>query len=193
MAALQRPTWGPGQPTRRRRQRPPAERQTAAPVPASGGDNFLERGAAAAACGGPARSKRRGGSTSPRPRPGPSGLPYLPPAPRSGRLRAALAAAAADRSRNLWAIRTPSPAGLRGQPPARLYWPGWPRAARRAAPLTRHRTPSPSCARRGPARMCAPSSGPSCWRSLKGCRPCPPPEGLWGVADGAAARRPRGR
>ena len=45
-------------------------------------------------------------------------------------------------------------------------------------------------ARRGPARMCAQSSGPFCWQSLKGSRPCLPPEGSWGVADGAAARRP---
>ena len=38
--------------------------------------------------------------------------------------------------------------------------------------------------------MCAQSSGPSCWQSLKGSRPCLPPEGSWGVADGAAARQP---
>ena len=54
---------------------------------------------------------------------------------------------------------------------------------------TLRRNPSPSCALRGPGRTCAPSSGPSCWRSLKGRWPCPPPEGSesWGVADGAAA------
>ena len=89
---------------------------------------------------------------------------------------------------------TPSPAGLRGQPPASR--PRRLRAARRAAPPTRRRNPSPSCARHGPGRTCAPSSGPSCWLSLRGRLPCPPPDGSWGFADGAAARwllRPRSR
>ena len=44
----------------------------------------------------------------------------------------------------------------------------------------RRRNQSPSCARRGPARTCAPSSGPSCWRNLEGRLPCSPPEGSWG-------------